>query len=381
MVMQNTLKLSVLLSALALLTGCQKTPSNAASSDTVEVIIGSAAPLTGPQSHLGQDNANGAQLAIDDANQQSILINGKKVHFTLQSEDDAADPKTGTIVAQKFADQKVNGVVGHLNSGTTIPASRIYADAGIVQISPSATNPKYTQQGFKTAFRVMANDIQQGRVLAQFTSQHLNAKRVAIIDDATAYGQGLADEFAKNLKGVEVVAREHTDDHSTDFSAILTRIKGKSADVIFYGGMDAQSGPMVKQLRALRSKAVFLTGDGGCSTEFAQLAGDAANGSFCSLPGVPLEKMPKGPDFEKHFKAKYGPIQDYAPYAYDAVGVMVAAMQKAQSTDPAQYIKVLPTIDYDGVTAKIAFDDKGDLKNAEVTLYQWKNGNKSAVAN
>ncbi|HQT81114.1 MAG: branched chain amino acid ABC transporter substrate-binding protein [Ferrovum sp. 37-45-19] len=380
MVVKHIVKLSIFLTAVTVLSGCQKS-SPPATSDSIEVVIGSAAPLTGPQSHLGQDNANGAQLAIDDANQEHIVIQGKKVHFSLQSEDDAADPKTGTIVAQKFADQKVNGVVGHLNSGTTIPASRIYSNAGIVQISPSATNPKYTQQGFKTAFRVMANDIQQGRVLAQFTSQHLKAKRVAIIDDATSYGQGLADEYAKNLTGVEVVAREHTDDHSTDFSAILTRIKGKSADVIFYGGMDAQSGPMVKQLRALRDKAVFLTGDGGCSTEFAQLAGDAANASFCSLPGIPLDKMPKGPDFSSRFKTKFGPIQDYAPYAYDAVGVMIAAMQQAQSTDPGEYIKALSTLHYNGVTANISFDEKGDLKDAKVTVYEWLQGKKTPVEN
>ena len=377
---KHAVKTTILLTALALLSSCQKS-SPSTSSDTLEVLIGSAAPLTGPQSHLGQDNANGAQLAVDDANKEHIVINGKKIHFTLQSEDDAADPKTGTIVAQKFADQKVNGVVGHLNSGTTIPASRIYSDAGIVQISPSATNPKYTQQGFKTAFRVMANDIQQGKVLAQFTSQHLKAKRVAIIDDATSYGQGLADEYAKSLQGVEIVSREHTDDHSTDFSAILTRIKGKSPDVIFYGGMDAQSGPMLKQLRDLRDKSIFLTGDGGCSIEFAQLAGAAAQGSFCSLPGVPLNKMPKGVDFQTRFKAKYGDIQDYAPYAYDAVGVMIAAMKKAQSVDPQVYVKVMPTIHYDGVTANIAFDDKGDLKDGEVTLYEWQNGKKVPINN
>ncbi|MDE2342810.1 MAG: branched-chain amino acid ABC transporter substrate-binding protein [Betaproteobacteria bacterium] len=359
------------------LAACSKAPAPV-DANTLIVRIGSVAPLTGPQAHLGKDNENGARLAIADANTQNIILGGKKVRFELVGEDDSADPKTGTIVAQKLADAKVNGVVGHLNSGTTIPASKIYADAGIVQISPSATNPKYTHQGFKTAFRVMANDEQQGKVLGEFATSHLKAHTIAIIDDATAYGQGLADEFAKAITaaGAQVVAREHTDDHSTDFSAILTRIKSRNPDLIFYGGMDAQSGPMVKQVRMLRMSTAFLTGDGGCSQEFSQLAGEAADGTYCSLPGVPLEKMPKGADFKKRFNAQYGEIQDYAPYSYDAVGVMIAAMRAADSADPAKYLPALASITYPGVTATIQFDEHGDLKGGKVTVYQWKAGSK-----
>ncbi|MDE2259184.1 MAG: branched-chain amino acid ABC transporter substrate-binding protein [Betaproteobacteria bacterium] len=370
-----------LLVAALVLAGCGKAPPPAAGSDTLIIRIGSVAPLTGPQSHLGRDNENGARLAIADANTQNIVIGGKKAHFELVGEDDAADPKTGTIVAQKLVDAKVNGVVGHLNSGTTIPASKIYSDAGVVQISPSATNPKYTHQGFRTAYRVMANDEQQGRVLGQFTTGTLKAQTVAVIDDATAYGQGLADEFEKAVAagGGKVVAREHTDDHGTDFSAILTRIKSKKPDLIFYGGMDAQSGPMAKQIKTLKITSAFLTGDGGCSHEFAQLAGDAAEGVYCSLPGVPLEKMPKGADFQKRFNAQYGDIQDYAPYSYDAVGVMIAAMKAADSADPAKYQPALASIDYPGVTANIRFDEHGDLKGGQVTLYQWRAGVKTPV--
>ncbi len=370
-----------LLVATLVLAGCSKAPPPAASSDPLLIRIGSVAPLTGPQSHLGRDNENGARLAIADANTQNIVIGGRKARFELVGEDDAADPKTGTIVAQKLVDAKVNGVVGHLNSGTTIPASKIYSDAGVVQISPSATNPKYTHQGFKTAYRVMANDEQQGRVLGQFTTGPLKARTVAVIDDATAYGQGLADEFEKAVTagGGKVVAREHTDDHGTDFSAILTRIKSKKPDLIFYGGMDAQSGPMAKQIRTLKITSAFLTGDGGCSHEFAQLAGDAAEGVYCSLPGVPLEKMPKGADFQKRFNAQYGDIQDYAPYSYDAVGVMIAAMKAADSADPAKYQPALASISYPGVTANIQFDEHGDLKGGQVTLYQWRAGVKTPV--
>ncbi len=362
---------------LLLLGACSRTPQSAHPDETL-VRIGSVAPLTGPQAHLGKDKENGARLAIEDANKKQLVIGGHKVRFELVSEDDAADPRTGTIVAQKLVDEQVNGVVGHLNSGTTIPASKIYYDAGIVQVSPSATNPKYTHQGFNTAFRVMANDEQQGRVLGEFAARRLHAHAVAIVDDSTAYGQGLANEFEKSAEatGLKVVAREHTDDHSTDFSAILTRIKAREPDLIFYGGMDAQSGPMIKQVRMLQITAIFLTGDGGCSMEFQQLAGDAAEGAYCSLPGVPLEKMPLGSDFKQRFNARYGEIQDYAPYSYDAVGVMVAAMQAADSTDPEKYRPALFHLSYPGVTARIEFDSNGDLKGGYVTLYRWTGGKK-----
>jgi branched-chain amino acid transport system substrate-binding protein len=194
--------------------------------EIIVVKIGHVAPLTGPIAHLGKDNENGARLAIEDANAKKVEIDGKLVQFELLGEDDQADPKTGTVVAQKLVDAKVAGVVGHLNSGTTIPASAIYNQAGLPQISPSATNPKYTQQGFNTAFRVMANDIQQGSVVGTYAVKDLGGKKIAIIDDRTAYGQGLADEVEKAAKaaGATIVAREFTTDKATDFKAILTKI-------------------------------------------------------------------------------------------------------------------------------------------------------------
>lgn len=338
------------------------------------VKIGHAAPLTGGQSHLGKDNENGARLAVEDANAKGITIGGKKIKFELVGEDDQADPKTGTVVAQKLVDAKVAGVVGHLNSGTTIPASKIYNDAGIPQISPSATNPKYTQQGFKTAFRVMANDVQQGSALGQFAAKELKAKKIAVIDDATAYGQGLADETEKAAKasGVNIVAREHTSDKETDFKAVLTRIKSKGPDVIMFGGMDAQGGPMVKQMRELGIKAKFVAGDGVCSTEWAK--NPAAEGQYCSQAGLPPEKMPAAKDFVDRFTKKYGPIQVYAPYSYDAAMTLIEAMKKADSTDPKKFLPELAKISYDGITAKIEFDDKGDTKNGFITMYEVKGG-------
>ncbi|MBK1681648.1 branched-chain amino acid ABC transporter substrate-binding protein [Rhodocyclus tenuis] len=342
----------------------------------VTVNIGHVAPLTGPQAHLGKDNENAARLAIEELNAKALEIGGAKIKFELLAEDDQADPKQGTIVAQKLVDAKVNGVIGHLNSGTTIPASKLYSDAGIPQISGSATNPKYTQQGFATTFRVMANDVQQGHALGEFAAQAIKAKTVAIIDDRTAYGQGLADEFEKAVlaNGGKVVTREFTTDKATDFAAILTKIKSKRPDVVFYGGMDAQGGPMVKQLKSLGLKAKFLTGDGGCTPELIKLAGAAAEGQYCSLPGVPLEQMPGGKEFGDKFSAKYGQIQLYAPYVYDAVYVMVEAMKRANSVEPAKYLPEVGKTDFQGVSSKIAFDANGDLKNGAISLYQVKEG-------
>lgn len=338
--------------------------------------IGSVSPLTGPQSHLGKDQENGVRLAIDEANASGLTIGGRKVKFELMSEDDQADPKTATIVAQKMVDQQARGVIGHLNSGTSIPASKIYSDAGIAQISPSATAVAYTAQGFKTAFRVMANDRQQGKVLGEFAAGKLAAKKIAIVDDRTAYGQGLADEFEKAAKaaGAEIVAREFTTDKATDFMAILTAIKAKNADLLFFGGMDTQAAPMAKQMKQLGLATKLLGGDGMQTAEFIKLAGEAADGMLASSPGLPLEAMPGGKAFSEKFGAKYGKIQLYAPYAYDAASLMIEAMKQADSTEPAKYLPKLATIAHTGVSGQLAFDEKGDIRDGAVTLYQVKGG-------
>ncbi len=340
------------------------------------VCIGSGAPLTGPQAHLGKDNDNGVRLAIEELNAQGVTLGGKKVRLEVVSEDDQADPKSGTIVAQKLVDTHVKGVVGHLNSGVSIPTSKIYSDNGIPQISPSATAVKFTAQGLKTTFRVMANDSQQGKVLGEFAVKKMGGKKIAIIDDRTAYGQGLADEVEKSVKasGGQVVAREYSSDQSKDFFAILTSIKSKNPDVIFFGGMDPQAGPMVKQMHTLGLKAKFLGGDGAQTAEFLKLAGKDAEGVTASLPGLPLASMPGGSVFKKNFNAKYGEIQNYAPYAYDAAMTLVDAMKRAGSSDPSKYLPELARTQRDGVTGPINFDEKGDVKAATITLYRVKNG-------
>ena len=386
MTLNRSFGLTLVAAALLVAYGCSKeepkqaatapAPAAAPPMPEMTVKIGHVGPTTGPQAHLGKDNENGARMAVDDANAKGVTIDGKKVKFELDAQDDQADPKQGTIVAQKLVDDKVAGVVGHLNSGTSIPASKIYSDAGVPMISPSATNPKLTLQGFKTVFRVMANDVQQGSVIGKEAVTTLGAKKIAIIDDKTAYGAGLADETEKAAKaaGATVVAREYTTDKATDFKAILTKIKAKNPDVIMYGGMDAQGGPMVKQMKELGIKAKYIAGDGVCSAEWPKLAGGAAEGQYCTQAGLPPDKMPNAKDFVTRFTAKYGPIQVYAPYSYDAASTLIEAMKKANSADPAKYLPELAKISYDGITAKIEFDEHGDTRNGAITLYTVKDG-------
>jgi branched-chain amino acid transport system substrate-binding protein len=347
-----------------------------------EVIkLGHVGPTSGGIAHLGKDNENGAKLAIEELNAKGVKIGGKVVKFELLAEDDAGDPKQGTAVAQKLVDSKVKGVVGHLNSGTSIPASKIYSDAGIPQISPSATNPKYTRQGFKTTFRVVADDVHLGGTLGRYAVNTLKGKTIAVIDDRTAYGQGVADEFKKAVTGAKgnVVGHEYTTDKATDFMAILTNLKAKKPDVIFFGGMDAVAGPMLRQMKSLGINAKFMGGDGICSAELAKLAGDAMADDqvYCAEAGGVEGAQKAGMDaFKTKFKAKFNAdVQIYAPYVYDSVNVMVAAMVKADSAEPAKYLPVLAkTVNFAGVTGPITFDEKGDIKNGALTLKTYKGG-------
>ncbi|MBQ5947349.1 branched-chain amino acid ABC transporter substrate-binding protein [Massilia sp. ST3] len=351
-----------------------------------EVRIGSASPLSGPGAHLGKDIENGARMAVDELNAKGIVIGGKKIAWVLQPEDDGSDPKMGTAVAQKLVDAGVAAVVGHLNSGTTVPASKLYASAGIPQISPAATTPLYTRQGYKTAFRVVANDQLIGRALARQAIGTLKARRIAVIDDRTAFGQGLADEFARAVKaagGAAIVSRQFTHDKATDFSAILTQIRAQRPDLIFYGGMDAVAGPMLKQMKALGLQARLVAGDGVCSEKLPELAGDALGEDkvLCAVAGgVDQAGEAAFAAFGERYRQRYGyPLQTYAPYAYDAVMVFAAAMQAAQSTAPAGFLPALAKVRHEGVTGPIAFDARGDLRDAALTLYTYRKGKKTRL--
>lgn len=374
--MQFTTKLIPLAIALAF----------AGTASAQEVVkIGHVGPISGPSAHLGKDNENGAKLAIEELNAKGFMINGKKVTFQLITEDDGADPKQGTAVAQKLVDAKVQGVIGHLNSGTTVPASKIYNDNGIPQISPSSTQPMYTKQGFPGAFRVVANDNKLGGTLGKYAVTKLGAKKIAVIDDRTAYGQGVAGEFAKNVRapGVQVIAKEFTTDKATDFTAILTSLKAKKPDLVFFGGMDAVGGPMLKQMRALGIDAKFMGGDGVCTEAMVRLAGPAlGEGTVtCAEAGGVLGAQEKVlADFSARFKKRFNvDVQLYAPYVYDSVMVMATAMQNAKSSDPAKYLPELKKVKYQGVTGLIQFDDKGDIKDGALTLFTFKGGKRTKM--
>ncbi|MGI4813339.1 MAG: branched-chain amino acid ABC transporter substrate-binding protein [Janthinobacterium lividum] len=338
-----------------------------------DVLIGFSAPMTGPQAHYGRDFQNGVILAVEEFNASKPVVDGKPLRIVLSSQDDQGDPRMATTVAQKLVDSGIQGMLGPFNSGTTIPASRIFAQAGIPEVA-MATAAEYTRQGFKTAFRMMTSDTQQGSVMGHFAVTQLHYKRIAIVDDRTAYGQGLADEFEKAAKsaGAKIIDREFASDRSLDFKAILTKLKSVHPDAIYYGGADAQAAPMVKQMRSLGMKAVLIAGEMVKTETFLKLAGPAAEGSVASLAGLPLTEMPGGNDYIARYKKRFGTDVDlYSPYGYDGAMSMFKAMTKANSTDPAKYLPALADSHLPGVTSSdIAYDARGDLKHGGITVYK-----------
>jgi branched-chain amino acid transport system substrate-binding protein len=359
--------------------------AGAAYAEEIVIRIGHVAPLSGQQAHYGKDNENGARMAIDDLNAKGLMIGGKKAKFVLVAEDDAADPKQGSAVAHKMCDAKVNGVIGHLNSGTTIPAAKIYNDCKLPNITPSATNPKVTQVGYKYTFRAIANDNSLGAGLAAYATQKLALKKIAIIDDRTAYGQGVAEIFKKTAlsQGAQIIDEQYTNDKATDFMSILTAIKSKKPDIVFYGGMDSQAGPMLRQLEQLGlSKVKYLGGDGICTDKLMEFSGGAKTlgNVVCAEGGAALAKMPSGLAWRARYDAKFPKeYQVYAPYVYDATMVMAEAMVKAKSAEPEVYLPFLVKTNYQGVTARIVFEPNGDLKDPAITLYKYSNGKKVAL--
>jgi branched-chain amino acid transport system substrate-binding protein len=370
---------------LTLAAAAAATLGTAFAQDVQVVKIGHVAPVSGAQAHYGRDNENGVRMAIEELNAQNISIGGKRVRFEIQAEDDAADPKQGTAAAQKLCDAKVAGVVGHLNSGTTIPASKVYNDCGIPHVTGAATNPNLTKPGYKTTYRIIANDNALGAGLGLYAADALKLKRIAIIDDRTAYGQGVAEVFKRTAqsKGIQIVDEQFTTDKATDFMAILTAIKSKNPDGVFYGGMDPQAGPMLRQMEQLgMSNVKYFGGDGICTSEIAKLAAGAKtlNNVVCAEGGASLQKMPGGAAWKKKYDAKYpNQFQVYSPYTYDATFVLVDAMKRANSIDPKVYMPKLLETNFKGVTANIAFEPNGELRNPAMTLYVYKDGKKSPL--
>lgn len=362
-------------------------PAFVIAADETTIKIGHVSAMSGSAAHLGRDCENGAIMAIEKLNADGVVIKGKKAKFVLVPEDDGGDPKQGTMVAQKLVDAKVSGVVGHLNSGTSIPASSVYAHAGIPEIAPSVTSMGYNSQGYKSTFRVVANDGKLGGALGRYAIEKLEAKTVAVIDDRTAFGQGVADEFIKGLKSanpaVKLSPRQYTKNDAVDFSSILTAIRPTKPDVIFFGGMDSTASSILRQMKTLGIKAKLMGGDGICHNQLAKLAGDAIGEGnvFCAVAGGVADEDKKGfNDFIDAYKKRFGiDVQSYAPYTYDAVMTMVEAMREANSADPAVYLPFLQKIHYKGVTGNISFDQKGNIQNGALTLYTFKNGHREMM--
>lgn len=341
------------------------------------VKIGLTGPLTGPQSALGKDHENGLKMAMELLNAQGIVVAGKKVRFELMSEDDAADPRTGMMVAQRLVDANVKAVFGPYNSGVATPISKLLNDAGII-MATVASNPKITQNGYPFVFRISASDTQLGTKMGVFAAKSLKMKQFAVVDDRTAYGQGVADEFEKAAKanGIQIVAREFTSDKATDFTAILTRIKATKPDGIFYGGYYSQGGPFRRQMKQLGLGAYLLGGDAICNAELAKLGGAAVDGRvYCPQGGSVLEQSKDGKLFQAAYKKRFGvdPLT-YGASMYDGLNIIAKAMQQANSVEPKQYRTALAAISQQGIAGSYQFDTKRDLKNSPITVYSFKNG-------
>jgi branched-chain amino acid transport system substrate-binding protein len=376
------LMLATLLLAISTANMAQPSVAEGSGTNAKTVKIGAAGPLTGGLAHFGKDNENGARLAIEEINKTGLTIGGQRITLVMDSQDDAGDPKTGTQVAQKLVDDGVVAVVGHYNSGVSIPASRIYNDADIAQISPSSTIPDYTLQGYKTTFRLVATDAAQSPALASYALKHLGVKRVAIVDDATQAGRGQADEFEKAAQagGATIVAHEATTSTATDFRAILTKIKAVKPDSIYYGGTDAGGGLFARQAAGLGLNARILGSDGLCTYKMAELAGNAVNKVACSEAGMPLSKMSQGAAFNTKYKARFGePLVLYAPFTYDAVYVIVEAMKRSNSTDRAKVLDAIHKTDYVGITGHIVFDSKGDIKQPAISIFDFEHNQKTLL--
>ena len=347
------------------------------------VKIGHSGPLSGPNTFAGRDNDNGVRLAVEDLNARKISVGGKTLKFELVSEDDQCDAKSGVAVAQKFVDMKIGYVMGPYCSGVAIPASRVYDGGGTV-LSTVGTNPKVTQGGYGSVFRIVASDTQIGANMAAYAAKVLNAKKVGVIDDRTAFGQGVADEFAKEAQklGLVVVGREFTTDKATDFMSILTSLKAKQPEVVFYGGYAPQAAPMVRQMKQLGLNAKLLGGDTLCSPEMSKLAGDAVNEVvYCAYAGMLMDSDANAKAFQDKFKKRFGQNPDvYSPFYYDQVMNIGEAMQKAGTVDPAKVNAYLRQHAYKGVMGEYGYDEKGNRLKAPTVVNTFRAGKPAALA-
>lgn len=333
--------------------------------------IAAVAPMTGESAKMGEDISRAAQLAVDEWNSKGGVL-GRKIELLIG--DDRADPKDAVSVASRMVSQGVVAIVGHYNSSCTIPASNIYNEAGIVMITPASTNPMVTDRGYRTIFRTCGRDDQQGKVEAEFATNELKVKRVAILHDKTTYGQGLADEFRKNLwSEIEVVLYEGVARGDKDFTAILTRVKSLQPDLLMFGGLYPEGGLIAKQMRELGLKCHFLSGDGVFDPEFIRIAGPAAEGAYLSYAPSPQD-IPTAQNFLKTYTERWGEPGPYSLFAYDATQVILKAIELAGTTEGKKVAEIIHSHPFEVAAGTIAFDQKGDPVKAPYIMWQVKNG-------
>ncbi|HEX7644160.1 MAG TPA: branched-chain amino acid ABC transporter substrate-binding protein [Burkholderiaceae bacterium] len=345
----------------------------AACSRETTVKIGVAAPMSGPLAQIGKDIAQGAQTAADELNEDRFIIDGKRAHFEIMVVDDKASPDEGKVVAKQLIDAKVNGVFGHLNSGVTIPVSTLYSAAGIPQISVS-TNVKYTRQGLKTAFRLTADDSQQGRTLGLLVADKLRAKSIYVVDDATPFGTGLVEEIDKVFaaKGL-TVPHDSVAPEKANYVELAQKIKDAKADVVLFAGDQKVGIPLLKEIRKNDTNLRYVAADAMCDDSTVKSAGgDADSNFYCTIAGVPSSWLSAGAGFVDMYKKKYKDAPgNYSTLAYDGIHIFAQAMQEANSTDPATYLPKLAKGSFDGkIQGSVEFDSKGDIKDGTVVIFQ-----------
>ncbi|QJE72728.1 branched-chain amino acid ABC transporter substrate-binding protein [Aerophototrophica crusticola] len=342
-----------------------------------EIVVGMAGPLTGPNTVFGIQMRNGADMAVADLNAKGGVL-GEKLR--LVNEDDASNPSQGVAVANKMATAGAVAVFGNFNSAVSIPSSKVYADEGIIMISPASTNPQLTEQGLDTVFRTCGRDDQQGDVAAAWIAKNHKADKVAVIHDQTTYGKGLADatKAAMNKAGVKEAMYDAVTVGDRDMSALITKMKNAGIQVVYFGGLHTEGGLLVRQMAEAGLKAQFISGDGTVNQEFWNIAGNTAEGALVTF-GAENRDKPEAAEVVKRFRAKNFEPEAYTLYTYAAVQAWAQAAEKAKSTDAAKVAKALRDGEYSTVIGPLSFDAKGDRKKTDYIVYKWSNGSYKPV--
>ena len=336
-----------------------------------QVKMGVVGPITGPNAAFGAQLTNGVVQAVEDINAAGGML-GKKIE--LSKGDDVSDPKQGVSVANKFAADGVKFVVGHFNSGVTIPASDVYAENGMIVVTPAATNPKLTEKGLWNTFRTCGRDDQQGKVAAAYIVKEFKGKNIGVVHDKTPYGQGLADETRKamNAAGVKEALYEGVNTGEKDFSALVTKIKTNKIDLVYWGGLHTEAGLIIRQMRDQGVKAPLMGADGITSDEFAQIGGAGTEGTLMTFPPDP-RKRPEAKDVVARYTAKGIDPEAYTLYSYAAVQIMVEAAKRANSLDPKMVAAEMHSgKPFKTVIGDISYDKKGDITRPDYVMYTWK---------